>query len=79
MKRRARIVAPFGDITMRQSRRLFGQKVLAVASSPLVFSLPSFAATIALRPIMPEAPTLFSTAIGCPNSLLAATQSARIV
>ena len=30
---------------MRQSRRLFGQKVLAVASSPLVFSLPSFAAT----------------------------------
>lgn len=51
MKRHARIVVLIGDITMRQSRRLFGQKVLAVASSPLVFSLPSFAATYPEKPI----------------------------
>ena len=29
---------------MRHSRRLFGQKMLAVAASPVVFSLPSVAA-----------------------------------
>ena len=36
---------------MRQSRRLFAQKALALASSPLVFSLPSLAAAYPEKPI----------------------------
>lgn len=36
---------------MRQSRRLFGQKILVVASSPLAFSFPSYAAAYPEKPI----------------------------